>query len=375
MTGPANPAPETPEPGANWSRSTRLLVLSIPFLLLFLLGEVTGRLLERFAGYLPRRAASYAEGNPYLRTALIPGKRFESGPFRVTVNSLGFRGPEIAVPKPRGTYRIFAIGESSTFGWKGVHSHEEAWPALLEKKLRAKYPQRSIEVVNAGVPGYTSVEQRINFLLRISHLEPDAIVIYHGNNDLTWSWVPHIETNLVYGRGESIGPPSRLARLVDHSYVLMELRSRLDLFSRASNQKHSTPDTTAIRVLGENLSGLIEDARRAGAVVAIGTFAHGLNEQGVPGVFSADEEALGVPAVGRWFENLDPQGARRSFPVYNQMVRELARARNVPLAEPAQRVPGTPEFFTDWCHFTAKGEELMAQVWFDTIVRAGWLGS
>ena len=375
MTARAISSTDRPEPGATWSRTTRFLVLCIPFVVLFLLAEIAGRVLERYAGYLPRRAASYAEGNPFLRTALIPGKRFESGPFRVSVNSLGFRGPEIAVPKPKGTYRIFAIGESSTFGWKGIHSHEEAWPALLEGRLRAAFPQRAIEVVNAGVPGYTSVEQRINFMLRISQLEPDAILIYHGNNDLTWSWVPRIETNLVYGRGESIGPPGRLARLVDYSYVLMELRSRLDLFSRASNEKHSTADTTAIRVLGENLAGLIDDARRAGAAVAIGTFAHGLNELGAPGVFSADERALGVPAVGRWFEHLDPQGARRSFPAYNEMIRSLARDRKAPLAEPAMRVPGTPEYFTDWCHFTARGEQLMAQVWFDTILQAGWLGS
>ena len=351
------------------------MILGAPVLLLFAIGEVTGRMLERYAGYLPRRAASYAAGNPYLRTALVPGIRFESGPFRVSVNSLGFRGSEIAVPKPAGTFRIFAIGESSTFGWKGVRSHEEAWPAVLEAKLRAAHPDRVIEVVNAGVPGYTSVEQRINFMLRISHLQPDAILIYHGNNDLTWSWVPDIETNLVYGRGESIGPPSRIARLVDHSYVLMELRSRMDLFSRSSQDKHSTADTAAIRVLRDNLAALVDDARRAGARVAIATFAHGLDVDGAPGVFSADERALGVPAVGRWFEFLDPQGARRSFPVYNAMIRQLASDARIPLAEPARRVPGTPEYFTDWCHFTAKGEQLMAQIWFETIEQAGWLGT
>ncbi len=367
--------PTQAAPGASWSRSTRFLVLSLPLLLLFLLGELAGRLLERYAGYFPRRAASYAEGNPYLRTALIPGKRFESGPFHVDVNSLGFRGPEMQSPKAPGTFRIFAIGESSTFGWKGVRSHSEAWPAVLEAKLRAAHPGRAIEVVNAGVPGYTSIEQRINFLLRISHLQPDAIVIYHGNNDLTWSWVPNIETNLVYGRGESIGPPSRLARVVDYSYVLMELRSRMDLFSRSTNQKHDLPDTTAIRVLRDNLAGLVGDARRVGARVAIGTFAHGLNEAGAPGQYSDAEKALGVPAVGRWFENLGPQGARRSFPLYNEMVRQLAIAERIPLAEPARRVPGTPEYFTDWCHFTVKGEQLMAQIWFEMIEQAGWLRS
>lgn len=362
-------------PGTHWSLPVRMFVLTVPLLLVFLLGELAGRLLEQYAGYMPRRSASYVEGNPYLRTALKPGTRFQSGPFSVAVNSLGFRGPEFQIPKPAGAFRIFAVGESSTFGWKGVTSHEQAWPAVLEAKLQAAYPGRRIEVVNAGVPGYTSIEQRINFMLRISRLQPDAILIYHGNNDLNWSWVPDLETRLIYGRGESIGPPGAFARLVDHSYVLMEIRSRLNLFGTSSNDKRDEPDPAAIRMLMANLAALVADARRAGVLVAIGTFAHGLNESGDPGQFSADEIKLGVPAVGQWFEHIGPQGLRRSFPAYNEMVRELAREGKIPLAEPATRVPRTPEFLTDWCHFTAKGEQLMGQIWFETLEQAGWLGT
>ena len=145
------------------------------------------------------------------------------------------------------------------------------------------------------------------------------------------------------------------------------------MFRRSSGTKHDEADTTAIGVLRDNLAGLVEDARRAGAKVAIGTFAHGLNEAGAPDVFSDDERTLGVPAVGRWFENLGPQGARRSFPVYNSMIRSLAHDYAIPLAEPAKRVPKTPEYLTDWCHFTAKGEQLMAQLWFEAVEAAGWL--
>ena len=152
----------------------------------------------------------------------------------------------------------------------------------------------------------------------------------------------------------------------------MELRSRLVLFGASSRAKHDDVDPAAIHVLHDNLRGLIGDALRSNAKVAIGTFAHGFDEHGSAGVFSEEEKKLGVPAVGRWFDNLGPQGARRSFPVYNDMVRGLAASEGIPLAEPAKNVPGTSEYFTDWCHFTAKGEALMAQVWFETVERAGW---
>src|SRR5206468_6247042 len=80
--------------------------------------------------------------------------------YRIEVNSLGFRGPEFAVPKAPGVFRIFAIGESSTFGWKGTYSHEGAWPALLEAKLRAAHPDRGIEVINAEI-GRASCRERV----------------------------------------------------------------------------------------------------------------------------------------------------------------------------------------------------------------------
>ena len=153
MTPPSSP--QTLRGFSAWPRWKRTVALMIPWLILFVAGEIAGRLLERYAGYMPRRAASYLQGNPHLRSALVPGLHFRSGQIRIEVNSLGFRGPEIAMPKTPGTFRIFAMGESSTFGWKGIRSHEEAWPALLEAKLRAAHPDRRIEVINAGVPGYT----------------------------------------------------------------------------------------------------------------------------------------------------------------------------------------------------------------------------
>ena len=75
------------------------------------------------------------------------------------------------------------------------------------------------------------------------------------------------------------------------------------------------------------------------------------------------------------FEYPSPQGERRSFPVYYDRVRRLAATKGVPLAEPAKSVPPTLDYFTDWCHFTAKEEQLRAQIWFDTLEQASWFGA
>lgn len=73
---------------------------------------------------------------------------------------------------------IVALGDSLTAGL-GLRE-EEAWPALLERRLRADgYPWK---VHNAGVSGETSsgARGRIGWILR---LEPDIVVLETGGND------------------------------------------------------------------------------------------------------------------------------------------------------------------------------------------------
>lgn len=67
--------------------------------------------------------------------------------YRVSTNALRLRMPEIG-PKPAGTKRILALGDSITHGW-GVAA-DEAWPARLEAELRDR--GAAVEVINAGVP-------------------------------------------------------------------------------------------------------------------------------------------------------------------------------------------------------------------------------
>ena len=102
---------------------------------------------------------------------------------RDDVNSLGYRGPEIAVPKPDAVYRIVAIGGSTTYGLF-LDLWQLAYPRQLQETLQRDYGYGAVEVINAGVPQYSTWESAVNMLLRIPDLEPDLIIIYHGINDV-----------------------------------------------------------------------------------------------------------------------------------------------------------------------------------------------
>ena len=94
---------------------------------------------------LANTPAMYVEGDvlPYV---LIPGYR---GRLRkpeydtlVSINSRGFRGPEV---RDSGEPRMMIIGDSMTFGYGMDDS--DAYPAILDTL------STSVEVINGGLPG------------------------------------------------------------------------------------------------------------------------------------------------------------------------------------------------------------------------------
>lgn len=95
-------------------------------------------------------------------------------PHRVRINSLGFRGPEVALGAARP--RVLFIGDSFTYG-DGV-DEESTLPARVARRLG-----RRAEVLNGGVAGSTIVDQRL-FLKRMLALRPRMVVLVYSENDL-----------------------------------------------------------------------------------------------------------------------------------------------------------------------------------------------
>jgi len=120
--------------------------------------------------------------DPHVAFRLVPGRVYQlASGGKCTVNSEGYRGREVEIPKPAGTFRIAVLGGSSTFCY--LTDDGVVWTSRLEAKLRERVSP-AIEVVNAGVPGYSTFESTIHYLYRVRALEPDAVIVYHTWNDL-----------------------------------------------------------------------------------------------------------------------------------------------------------------------------------------------
>jgi lysophospholipase L1-like esterase len=121
---------------------------------------------------------------PYVMWGLKPSFERQPGDRNLvrTSNALGFRGPrEIELPKPAGRYRIVCLGGSTTYD--DAVNDDETNVVQLEALLRAARPGMDLEVINAGVPSYTSAEDLPNLAFRCLDLQPDAVLIYQGIND------------------------------------------------------------------------------------------------------------------------------------------------------------------------------------------------
>jgi len=84
-------------------------------------------------------------------------------------------------PSGPGKGTVVALGDSITAGWPG--SPDEAWPALIEARLRTAYPDVAWQIVNAGTPGNTAPMGYARFNREVAAHAPDGVLIAFGLND------------------------------------------------------------------------------------------------------------------------------------------------------------------------------------------------
>jgi len=117
------------------------------------------------------------------------------------ISSQGLRDDEVTVPKPKGTFRILVLGDSVTYGVDVLKS--QAFPDRLEGFLRDQFSE-SVEVINAGVSGYTAYNELQYYLTQGRKFEPDLVIVASCMNDvvnprLHWDFTGEMINNIPEG--------------------------------------------------------------------------------------------------------------------------------------------------------------------------------
>jgi tetratricopeptide (TPR) repeat protein len=116
----------------------------------------------------------------------------------------------LAKAKPKGTVRIFVLGESAAMGFPDPST---SFARVLKVLLRAAYPDRQFEVVNAAMVAINS-----HVVLRIARAcarqEPDLFVVHLGNNEVVGP----------FGAAGVLGPFSPHRRVIGANLALKTSR-------------------------------------------------------------------------------------------------------------------------------------------------------
>jgi lysophospholipase L1-like esterase len=101
------------------------------------------------------------------------------GNVRLATNSRGFR-QDVPTPlrKADDTIRIVGVGDSVM--WGAWVEREDAWLGVLERELATR---SGYEVINAGVIGYSTYQERLFLERHVLPLAPDVVVVNHCDND------------------------------------------------------------------------------------------------------------------------------------------------------------------------------------------------
>lgn len=159
----------------------KILILCAASLFALLVAEIGLRVLKPgFPGLrMPQIAHRPAAGCGF---EMVPSQRCFTFAEPVTINSAGFRGPELREGGSPDAIRVLCLGDSFTLGY-GV-GDDDAYPRQLERLLAELWPGQMPEVINAGVQGYATYHE-IDFLKnRGLGLKPNIVVIAVYYNDL-----------------------------------------------------------------------------------------------------------------------------------------------------------------------------------------------
>ncbi|HEX4925153.1 MAG TPA: SGNH/GDSL hydrolase family protein, partial [Bdellovibrionales bacterium] len=288
----------------------------------------------------------------------------------VRTNSHGLRGPELALPKPRGVFRVLFVGGSVVDSQ--YLSDEQTIHQLVAKRLQELSGGKvRVEAAAAGSPGTGSAITLAQIANRFLELEPDVIVELNGADFFEWLR-PDYEPTYLY-LAKPAGSEGRVNDLLRSSRLLALVRGRGGeaSFQAAAQAKRreqpfvDPPEDLLARGLARARRSFHRSAvlcRDSGIELAVVTHLTLYKENQPP----QEDEKLwlsygnGNVRAGGW--NLSPAFARRLVDAYNEMLRDFARASGTLLVDAAAGVPANLETLIDDVHPTAAGAAKIAEL-------------
>jgi lysophospholipase L1-like esterase len=304
--------------------------------------------------------------HPLLIVAGRPDAVLEAAGHVVHFNARGQRVTnvrDVPVPKPDGTYRVMCEGGSTTFD---LLAPDDAgtWPAQLGRLLGPR-----ADVVNAGFPGWTSLESLVSLETRDLDLAPDLVVVFSGVNDLQPAGHVPFASDYTVGHAEILPrvtgvvpvPMSFVSRLVFVEWLRDRLKAR-DLqegregytpsYEWKGGPKRDDIPAEAVAAYERNLRSTIAVAAAHGARTLLVAQAARVR---------VGHEAADLTWLEGWTPGLTAKGYLAGLVRYNAVAKKLGDEKLALFLDPFTSGPFSDAHFQDPVHFSPAGSELFAK--------------
>lgn len=329
----------------------------------------------RYASLAQRHARADASGTkteryiPHRYIGYVPQPGYADGANHH--NRHGFRGDEIAMPKPEGEYRIAVLGGSIVYT-PGVDEPAQSVPGQLQRLLRERSDR--VTVINAGAEGHVSHASLMNLQFRVMDLDPDLIIYCAGTEDILarMVWPPSAYTSDNTGMEQPIATGLYMPPLLEYSTLL-----RMIGIAAGISQPHAATDNTIAphspayygdAWLEGNLPSEITTAGMLDANQPI-HFRRNLESMAMTARASGVDIAFAtIPACeacgGPWTEPRITEAVAEM----NNTIREVAEQTGSPIIDLEADVPGDTNHFVETGRPAAQGAETMARAIADSVV-------
>jgi lysophospholipase L1-like esterase len=227
----------------------------------------------------------------------------------------------------------------------------------------------------------------INFVTRVTWLEPDLVIVYHGVNDAS-AFRSHeqIARSVIDSDITRAHPIGLLERTVARSYVFLDARYRIRKIRRrlaatrpAAPVANPKPDSAApaaardeplpatLTAYERNLRNLVLTARAAGTDVVL------VRQALVPPPECADGPEPDDPdeaalrgliclQLDTYYSHLSVGALADTFDAFAEIQREIAREFGLHWIDADAAIPDTSEYHSDLCHFHPAGTTRLAEL-------------
>jgi lysophospholipase L1-like esterase len=298
--------------------------------------------------------------------------------YTIKINTLGYRDRAFSRRPGRDVFRIVCIGDSSTFGWdvQAIHTFSETMERLLRRRVR----DQTVEILNLGIPGYSSHQGRLLLDEKVWGLKPDALIIAYGRNDeLDTAFAPTADGVL---RADSEMMPRKdtppeqnqksLLHKIRSTSLYRFLLGQAAQFKSRHGEPNPKPDETAdpakrrvsVAKYRENLSAMVTQANNRKVPVAL--LALGMYLE--PYRNAAMEVAKENNVTGFDFSPIfsDSVEKIRVEPIFSECRRSLEIALGKELVDSSEG--GWLYYSTDFGHPNSCGHQVIAQTLLPTVI-------